>query len=142
MSMLNDHARAAISAGPLAHIVTLGPKGTPHVTIVWVGLDGDELVCAHLGDYQKVRNIRRDPRVAVSMVTGGKNEIGLDRYLVINGRARITEGGAADLLQRLAETYIGPGVKFPPMDDPPPGNVTHIQVERVSGVGPWSPGDG
>jgi PPOX class probable F420-dependent enzyme len=142
MSLLNDLAREAIAAGPLAHVVTLGRSGTPHVTIVWIGLDGDELVCAHLADYQKVRNIRRDPRVAVSMVTGGKNQIGLDNYLVINGRARITEGGAADLLQRLAETYIGPGVKFPPMDDPPAGYVTHIAVERVSGIGPWSQGEG
>jgi hypothetical protein len=71
------------------------------------------------------------------METGGKNEIGLDNYLVIYGQARITEGGAADLLQRLAETYIGPGVKFPPMDNPPPGFVARISPQRVTGVGPW-----
>jgi hypothetical protein len=40
-------------------------------------------------------------------------------------------------VQRLAETYIGPGVKFPPMEDPPPGYVTRITVERVAGRGPW-----
>lgn len=52
--------------------------------------------------------------------------------------ARITEGGAAELLQRLARTYLGPDVRFPPMDNPPPGFITHIRVDRVSGVGPWA----
>lgn len=49
-----------------------------------------------------------------------------------------TEGGAAELLQRLAHTYLGPDVRFPPMDDPPPGYITHIAVERIGGVGPWA----
>ena len=66
------------------------------------------------------------------------NAVGLTEYLVVHGRARITEGGAADLLQRLAYSYLGPNVKFPPMPDPPPGYVTRITVERVAGVGPWT----
>ena len=72
------------------------------------------------------------------METGGRNEIGLDNYLVISGRAYITEGGAPELLQRLAYTYIGPNVTFPPMENPPPGYILHIIPERVSGIGPWS----
>jgi hypothetical protein len=64
--------------------------------------------------------------------------MGLDEYIVVHGRARITEGGAPELLQQLARTYLGPDVKFPPMDDPPPGYITHITVERIGGVGPWS----
>ena len=51
---------------------------------------------------------------------------------------RLHEGGAPDLLQRLAETYLWPGVKYPPMPDPPPGYVTHVAVERVAGIGPWA----
>src|ERR1700748_3064649 len=62
--------------------------------------------------------------------------MGLNEYLVIYGTARITEGGAAELLQRLARTYLGPDVRFPPMDSPPPGYITYIRVDRVSGVGP------
>jgi PPOX class probable F420-dependent enzyme len=107
--------------------------------VVWIGVEGDEIVCGHLGEYHKVRNMRRDPRVVLSLLTGTRNQFGLDEYLVVNGRARISDGGAADLLQRLAETYLGPGVKFPPMDNPPAGVVTRISVERVGGVGPWSP---
>jgi hypothetical protein len=50
----------------------------------------------------------------------------------------VTEGGGPELLQRLAYAYLGPGVKFPPMPNPPPGFVTRVQVERVSGIGPWT----
>jgi hypothetical protein len=62
----------------------------------------------------------------------------LTEYAVLYGKARIQEGGAPELLQRLAEVYIRPGIKFPPMDNPPPGYVTRIRVDRVEGVGPWT----
>ena len=122
----------------LRNLVTLEPDGRPQVSIVWVGLDGEELVAAHLPEHRKVRNIRRDPRVALSIEAGTRNEIGLNEYIVIHGSARITEGGAPELLQRLARVYLGPDVKFPPMDNPPAGYITHIAVERVGGVGPWA----
>jgi PPOX class probable F420-dependent enzyme len=138
MAALPDSARALLESDALAHLVTLEPDGRPQVSIVWVGLDGDEIVCGHLPEHRKVRNIRRDPRVALSIEGTETNAIGLREYLVIHGQARITEGGAAELLQRLAYTYIGPDVRFPPMDDPPPGFITHIAVERIGGVGPWT----
>ena len=123
----------------LAHFVTLNPDGSPQVTCVWVGLEGDEIVSGHLAKQQKVRNIERDPRVALSIEAKGTNELGLQEYLVVHGRGRIQEGGAPELLQRLARTYIGPDAVFPPMPDPPPGFVTRITVERLGGVGPWAP---
>jgi PPOX class probable F420-dependent enzyme len=138
VSVLIDEARAALASGRLAHLVTLNPDGSPQVTIVWVGLEGDEIVSGHLGARQKLANVRRDPRVVLSLVTGGRDPSGLDEYLVVHGTARITEGGAPELLQRLAEVYIGPGVKFPPMEDPPPGYVLRITPTRVGGVGPWA----
>jgi PPOX class probable F420-dependent enzyme len=139
-TILNDPARQALSAGHLAHLVTLNPDGSPQVSVVWVGLEGDEIVCAHLRDHKKLKNIRKDARVALSMVTGGRNAAGLDNYLVVTGRARVTEGGAPELLQRLARVYIGPNVKFPTMDNPPSGWVTRIVAESVYGVGPWDAG--
>ncbi len=138
MTALPDCARAVLQSNALAHLVTLEPDGRPQVSIVWVGLDGDEIVAGHLPEHRKIRNIRRDGRVALSLEAGTRNEIGLDEYLVIHGRARVTEGGAPELLQELARTYIGPDVKFPPMDNPPPGYVTRITVERIGGVGPWA----
>jgi len=138
VATIPDSARAVLEGPALAHLVTLEPDGRPQVSIVWVGLDDEELVAAHLPEHRKVRNIRRDPRVAVSIEAGTRNEIGLDEYIVIHGSARITEGGAPELLQRLARVYLGPDVKFPPMDNPPPGYITHIAVERFGGVGPWA----
>jgi PPOX class probable F420-dependent enzyme len=137
VSVLSGEVRKALTSGNLAHLTTLGHDGSPHTTIVWVGVDGDDIVSAHLGRYQKIRNIERDPRVSLSMVTGGKNPIGLDEYLVVYGTARSTRGGAPELLQDLARVYIGPDVRFPPMDFPPPGFVLRIRPHRIAGIGPW-----
>lgn len=115
----------------------MNADGSPQVTLVWARTDGDEIVAAHLSEQQKLRNIRRDGRVAISFESGRQNAVGLTEYLVVYGRARIEEGGAPELLQELAYTYIGPGVKFPKMENPPPGHITRITVERIAGVGPW-----
>ncbi|MEO5680496.1 MAG: PPOX class F420-dependent oxidoreductase [Acidimicrobiales bacterium] len=137
MTLLNDAARAALTAGHLAHLVTLDPDGAPQVSIVWIGLEGEEIVSGHLFPVKKIRNVQANPRVAISLQTGGRNEMGLDHFLVVHGTARIQEGGAPELLQRLAEVYLGPGVRFPPMDGPPPGFVLRTTPTRVLGVGPW-----
>ena len=138
MAPLPDRLRTLIESGPLAHLVTLNGDGSPQVTIVWIGLDGDEVVSGHLFEHRKVRNIRRDPTVALSLEAAGTNEIGMQNYAVLYGRARITEGGAPELLRRLAQVYVGPGTDFPPMPDPPPGFVSRITVDRIAGHGPWS----
>jgi PPOX class probable F420-dependent enzyme len=140
MTSLPASARAVLESDALGHLVTLEADGRPQVSIVWVGLDGDEIVAAHLPEHRKVRNMRADPRVALSLETTSQNAMGLTEYLVIYGTARITEGGAAELLQRLAHTYLGPGVEFPPGGPAaaPPGFITHITVDRISGVGPWA----
>jgi PPOX class probable F420-dependent enzyme len=135
---MHPQARELLESDALAHLVTINPDGSPQVSIVWVGVNGDEIVSAHLPLHRKLRNIQRDPRVSMSIEGTSTNPIGLREYLVVHGRARITEGGAAELLQELAHTYLGPDVKFPPMDDPPPGYVLHITPERFGGVGPWT----
>ena len=136
--VIPSSARALLESDALAHVTTVDLDGGPHVTIAWVGVEGDEVVMATLFDQRKLRNCRRDPRVAISMETGVVNDWGLKEYLVLYGRAEVTEGGAPELLQRLAHTYLGPEVVFPAMPDPPPGFVTRISVDRVAGVGPWA----
>ena len=137
MPPLTAAVRRAIEGGHLAHLVTLNPDGSPQVTVVWIGLDGDEVVAGHLGQHKKLRNVERDPRVAISLETGRPGPGGLDEYLVLYGTARVTDGGAPELLQELAHRYIGPDVRFPPLDDPPPGHVMRISVARVTGNGDW-----
>ena len=137
MTTLSSEAQDVVTSGRLAHLVTINPDGSPQVSIVWVGYEGDEIVAGHLGQGQKMRNIERDPRVALSMEAEGRNEMGLDHYLIVHGTARLTEGGGADLLQRLAHVYLGPDVKLPPFDNRPPGMVIRIAASRVGGVRPW-----
>lgn len=138
MGGIPDSVRAVVESAALGHLVTINPDGSPQVTVVWVGLEDEELVIGSIGMRQKLRNVQRDPRVVVSFETTVANEIGLRQYLVVNGRGRITEGGAPELLQRLAYGYIGPGVTFPPVPDAPPGYVLRIAPERYGGVGPWT----
>lgn len=136
--ILTDEVRAALTAGRLAHLATVNPDGSPQVSVVWIGLDDDEIVIGHLMGGHKVQNIARDPRVALTVEAEGANPIGMTNHLIVHGTARLVEGGAAELLQRLAEVYIGPGVPFPPFPDPPPGHVIRITPQRIGGVGPWT----
>jgi PPOX class probable F420-dependent enzyme len=134
---LNDAARELIGNGADATLVTINPDGSPQVSLVWVALrstpDGDELVTAHLAEHKKVRNIRRDPRVAVTIAAPGDLNRELRPYLSIDGSAYIEEGGAPELLEALSAELLDPNV-FPPKDAPP-GFVTHIRIEKVGGVG-------
>jgi PPOX class probable F420-dependent enzyme len=137
--LLTAAARELLESDALAHVVTIDEDGGPQVTLAWVGIEGDEIVLATMPEQRKLRNLRRDPRIALSVQSTTRNEWGLLEYLVVYGMARVTEGGAAEMLQRLAYTYIGPDVVFPNMPDPPPGFVTRITPERIGGVGPWNP---
>ena len=136
---LPESAKALIAGGAIGHLVTLGRDGSPQVTCVWVGVEGDDLLTAHLNPrQQKLANVGRDPRVALSFEGSALRPPGLREYLVIHGRAAIEEGGAPELLQQLARVYLGPDVRFPPMEDPPPGVRLRISVDRVGGIGPWA----
>jgi PPOX class probable F420-dependent enzyme len=134
---LDDATRAFIGKGADATLVTVNPDGSPQVSLVWVALqstpDGDELVSAHLSEYQKTRNIRRDPRVALTIVS--KDAPGQQTpYLSIIGTARIVEGGAPELLTELAEVMLGSSEHFPPPNSPP-GLLTRIHIDKVGGFG-------
>ncbi len=141
MSVLTQSARAVIESDRPAHLVTVNPDGSPHVTLAWVALEDDEILIASLRRFRKLRNMERDPRVALSIEGLGLHPIGLREYLVVYGTARIEEGGAAELLRRLARVYIGPDSGFPPDPDPPPGWITRITPQRLGGAGPWLRGE-
>ncbi|WP_099250010.1 TIGR03618 family F420-dependent PPOX class oxidoreductase [Mycobacterium sp. shizuoka-1] len=141
---LNDAARALIGSGADATLVTLNPDGSPQVSLVWVALqpgqeagDSDELVVAHLSEHKKVRNVRRDGRVALTIASAHPGAV-MRPYLAVTGTARIVEGGAPEVLRGLAKAMIAaddPG--FPP-PDAPPGYLTRIRIDTVGGIGPWA----
>lgn len=136
--MLGQAAFELVTSGAYGHLVTINRDGRPHVTLAWFDVDGDDVLFATLFNQRKLDNLRRDPRAVVSFESHQVNEHGLRPYLVVEGVATVTEGGAPPLLQRLAHRYLGPDVTFPPMPDPPDGYVTRIAVSSVGGVGPWS----
>jgi len=136
---LSPELRELIEAGPIAHLTTINPDGSPQVTAVWIGLDGAEVLSAHMGRYQKIRNIERDPRVALSFESPRDHGAFLQPYAVLHANARIEPPSEAawDLLNRLTKVYMSPDAEFPGPRGP--GYIVRYSIERVSGVGPWAP---
>ena len=107
------------------------------MTVVWIAIEDEEIVSGHLHRHRKVENMLRDPRVALSLEASGANAIGMRNYAVLYGSAKITEGGAPELLQRLAYTYVRPGVTFPPDARPSP-RLHHTDSSGANhGARPW-----
>ena len=129
-------ARQLIESGANAHLVTLNADGSPQLSLIWPGIDGEDIVVGHLRFHQKLRNVVRDPRVVLSMEGPGSNPAGLRDYLVIYGTAAVSEGGAPTLLAQLAPRFLGPGTSFPP-PGAPAGWVLRITPQRIGGSGPW-----
>ena len=84
-------ARRSRPAGWLAHLATVDPDGSPQASLIWVGLEGDLIVSGHLSRSRKVAHLQRDPRLVLTIEAEGRAEHGLDRYLLIHGRAQVVE---------------------------------------------------
>jgi hypothetical protein len=107
------------------------------VTVIWIGLDGDDVVSGHMGWYLKLRNIDRDPRVVLSFDAPREPGVFMNDYAVLRAHATITPGDEAwDLLNRLAKVYVSPDTEFPAPRGP--GFVVRYSVERVGGKGHWA----
>ena len=137
MTTLPAELRELIESGPLAHLTTINADGSPQVSVIWIGLDGDDVVSGHMNWYAKLRNIERDPRVVLSFEAPRDRGAFLNPYAVLRARAAIEPSdGAWDLLNRLTKVYLSPGTDFPAPRGP--GYIVRYSVERVSGVGPWA----
>jgi PPOX class probable F420-dependent enzyme len=134
---LPGELRDLVASGPMAHLATINRDGTPQVTVIWIGLDGDELVSGHMSRSLKVRNIERDPRVVVSFDAPREQGVLLNPYAVLRARATLDPSdGAWDLLNRLAKVYMAPDAEFPAPKGP--GYIVRYSVQRIGGVGPWA----
>jgi PPOX class probable F420-dependent enzyme len=141
VSALPSELRDLIESGPMAHLSTINPDGSPQVTVIWVGLDGDDLVSGHLSWHLKLRNIERDPRVVLSFDAPRVAGAFMNEYAVLRARAAIEPGdGAWRLLNRLTKVYVAPEADFPAPKGP--GWIVRYSVDRVGGVGPWRPASG
>jgi PPOX class probable F420-dependent enzyme len=119
------------------HVVTFDAKGTPHLTMVWMDVDGDEVTFNTAEGRLKVANLRRDPRIIVSV----QSRTDPQAYAVFHGSARITDAGADAQIDRLAKRFLG--ADSYPYRQPGEKRLTvRIGVNRIGGAGPgfkpWS----
>jgi PPOX class probable F420-dependent enzyme len=140
MTALTPGARAFLAQGMFAHVVTLNADGTPHVSVAWAGVDGDDIVWATFSDQHKIENLRRDPRISLSFLAHESGGEILHPYLVVRGRAVVSEGGAMAVMDHLAPVYLGPGAVFP-LREMPPGLTIRVEVDMIYGQGAWRKGD-
>jgi PPOX class probable F420-dependent enzyme len=137
MSGLPRELRDLIESGPMAHLSTINADGSPQVTVIWIGLEGDDLVSGHLSRRAKLRNIGRDPRVVLSLDAPRVPGVFLNEYAMLRARAVVQPSDEAwNLLNRLAKVYVSPDAEFPAPKGP--GYIVRYSVERIGGVGPWA----
>ena len=112
------------------HVVTLTAKGQPRVTMVWMDVDGDEVLFNTAEGRKKPDDLRRNPRVIVSVQDRNNSQF----YAVFHGKARIAEDGAHAHIDKLTKRFLGVD-KYP---GPPTEArvIVRISVDRISGVGP------
>jgi PPOX class probable F420-dependent enzyme len=104
-TMLDPNVRQVLDATPIAHLASVLPDGAPHSVPVWIGTHGDHIAILTGPDSRKARNLRRDPRVALSL-TPADNPF---QPLVIRGRVtEWIEGDAGwEIVDRIATKYTG-----------------------------------
>jgi PPOX class probable F420-dependent enzyme len=112
---LNEAVRKLLDDPNPAVLATINPDGSPQTSVIWVGRDGDDLVISTAAGRRKDRNIRRDPRVSLSVYDQDDPE----QYAEIRGTAVVTEDVGRKLAVRLGEEYEGPGGGQAFLDLPP-----------------------
>jgi PPOX class probable F420-dependent enzyme len=119
------------------HVVTFNAQGKPELTMVWMDVEGDELLFNTAEGRRKPDNIRRDPRVIVSVQDRNNQQA----YAVFHGKGRVTDEGADDHIDKLAKRFLGTD-KYPYRRPTEKRVIVRIEVDRISGMGPdyqnWS----
>jgi PPOX class probable F420-dependent enzyme len=101
---LPDDLRALLEQPSLCFLATTMPDGSPQLTQTWAGTDGKHVLVNTVQGHQKVRNIERDPRVALN-IADAANPF---RYYRVRGRVLdITADGAVEHIEKLAQRYTG-----------------------------------
>lgn len=93
-----------LRSGSTCYVATTMPDGSPQLTQTWVDTDGEHIVINTVQGFQKLRNVERDPRVAVSVASPAKPS----RYYAVRGRVvSSTTDGGAEHIEMLAQRYTG-----------------------------------
>ena len=137
MIAIPPSARRLLEDRAYGHLVTRNPDGSPQTSMLWFDVGGDELLCNTVDGRVKVRNMRHDPRVIVS-VQDHDNPLS---YLLVHGRVTaMTPDGAEEHIEKLGQRFTAPGeqqllAQFRVADAP--RLLVRIAAERLGGWGPW-----
>ncbi|MBA8795459.1 PPOX class probable F420-dependent enzyme [Friedmanniella endophytica] len=128
---MTDDLHALLRGRALCFIATTMPDGSPQLTETWADTDGEHVLINTVAGFQKLRNVERDPRVAVA-VADPEHPV---RYLQVRGRVVETRtDGAAEHIEALAQKYTGaPYAWYGGRDQQ--RVLLVIAVDKVSGVG-------
>jgi PPOX class probable F420-dependent enzyme len=136
---LPQELRELVESGPLTYVSTVNADGSPQVTAIWIGLDGDSLISTHMRFNAKLRNMQRDPRVVLAFAPPQRTGDWMSRHAIIHATAVIGPlGQTGPLLTRLAKAYVGHDAEYP--DPSQTGYIVRYSVDRIGGVGPWARG--
>jgi PPOX class probable F420-dependent enzyme len=104
-TMLDPDVRRVLDGTPLAHLASVLPDGAPHSVPVWIAAVGDRVAILTGPDSRKARNLRRDPRVAISLTPTGNPF----QPVIVRGRVvEWVEGDAAwQIIDRISTKYVG-----------------------------------
>jgi PPOX class probable F420-dependent enzyme len=134
---LPQELKALVESGPLTYVSTINVDGSPQVTAIWIGLDGDSLVSTHMRYNAKLRNMERDPRVVLSFAPPQRPGDWMSPHAIIYATASIGPLGlTGPLLTRLAKAYVGKDAEYP--DQSQTGYIVRYSINRIGGVGPWA----
>ena len=126
--MLSERDCRILDAPNFASVATLMPDGSPHVSTIWIDLDGDDVVFNTAEGRVKTDNIRRDPRVSISVFDQG------DPYeqVVIRGTVvDLVHDGAKEHIDRLAKKYLGLD-EYPWLDPGEQRVIVRVRPDRIS----------
>lgn len=135
--VLPEELRDLIESGPLTYISTVNANGSPQVTAIWIGIEGDTLISTHMRYNAKLRNMQRDPRVVLSFGPPQQPGDWMSPHAIIYATATIGPlGPTGPLLTRLAKAYVGEDAEYP--DQSQTGYIVRYSIDRIGGVGPWA----
>ena len=113
------------------HVVTFNAEGKPQLTMVWVDGEGDEVLFNTADGRLKPKNLRRDPRVIISVQDRNDPQ----SYMVFHGKASVTEAGADEHIDKHAKRFLGAD-KYPFRRPGEKRLVVRVKVDRIGGYGP------
>jgi PPOX class probable F420-dependent enzyme len=128
---LPESAKKVLQDKAYGHVVTRGPAGQPQLTMVWIDADGDEVLFNTAEGRLKPRNLKSDPRVSISVQDRNDPQA----YMVLHGRATVTEAGADAHIDKLAKRFLGVD-KYPFRQPGEKRLLVRVKVDRIGGYGP------